>query len=575
MPPGETGLASRIEAALSAAGDLAYEWDLATDRLTWLGDAALLALPELTQLATGAALRARISAEDLAVRQHRLDRHLESGVPYECEYRLVGAAGEPVWVQDRGAATRDAAGGGPTARMAGVLRRIGERKEQERRLEQLVNFDELTGLFNKRRLRDALDQLLRWGERKAAAGAYLVVGIDNMTMLNDAFGHDAADEALVEIARRLERCLGLTDVIGRVGGDRFGLFFAECGDDKLAPTAERLLAAISQAPVFTRSGPIYVTVSVGSVLVPSQAATAEEAMSRAESALATAKRAGRDCVSPYRLAEEQRRDHRAAMGVGERVQRALKQDRVVFAFQPVVDADSGLVDYYECLLRMVGEDGRIVSAGEFIPAVEQLGFIRMVDRFVLERAVEEVAGTPGLRLGFNVSGVTATDHAWLRVATELLRDEPEIASRLVVEITETATVGEFEDVVGFVKALRELGCRVGLDDFGAGFTSLRHLQALPIDTVKIDGSFIRNLSDSYDNQVFLRHLLGLANGFGLTTVAECVERAQDAAILRREGVSYLQGYYFGRPSIVRPWVASPSALAHFAPANGMPLLAAG
>jgi diguanylate cyclase (GGDEF)-like protein len=572
MSPGETGAASRIEAALSAAGDLAYEWDLATDRLTWLGDAASLALPELSQLATGAALRARISPEDLALRQHRLDRHLESGAPYECEYRLIGAAGEPVWVQDRGAATREAA---EAARMSGILRRIGARKEQERRIEQLENFDELTGLFNKRRLRGALDELLRWGARAEAAGAYLVVGIDNMTMLNDAFGHDAADEVLVETARRLERCLGLTDVIGRVGGDRFGLFFAQCGEEKLAATAERLLAAISQAPVFTRSGPIYVTVSVGSVLVPDQAVTADEAMSRAESALASAKRAGRDCISPYRLAEEQRREHRAAMAVGERVQRALKQDHIVFAFQPVVDADSGLVDYYECLLRMVAEDGRIVSAGEFIPAVEQLGFIRMVDRFVLERAVEEVAATPGLRLGFNVSGVTATDHAWLRVATELLRDQPQIASRLVVEITETATVGEFEDVVRFVKALRELGCRVGLDDFGAGYTSLRHLKALPIDTVKIDGSFIRNLSDNYDNQVFLRHLLGLANGFGLTTVAECVERAQDAAILRREGVSYLQGYYFGRPSIVRPWGTSPAALAHFAPAAGGLLLAAG
>jgi EAL domain-containing protein (putative c-di-GMP-specific phosphodiesterase class I) len=110
-----------------------------------------------------------------------------------------------------------------------------------------------------------------------------------------------------------------------------------------------------------------------------------------------------------------------------------------------------------------------------------------------------------------------------------------------------------------VTALRDLGCRVALDDFGAGFTSLRHLQKLAVDTVKIDGAFVRNLAASYDNQVFLRHLLGLANGLGLTTVAECVETAQEAAILRREGVAFLQGYYFGRPSIIRPWQAEPEA----------------
>lgn len=165
----------------------------------------------------------------------------------------------------------------------------------------------------------------------------------------------------------------------------------------------------------------------------------------------------------------------------------------------------------------------------------------------------EVTLHPGIRLGFNISGLTATDYSWLRAITTLLKGKPEVANRLVIEITETAALHDIEESARFVGSLRELGCGIALDDFGAGFTSLRHLQALAVDTVKIDGSFVRNLGQNYDNQVFLRHLVGLANGLGLATVAECVETAHEAAILRREGVGFLQGYYFGKPTIVQPW----------------------
>jgi EAL domain-containing protein (putative c-di-GMP-specific phosphodiesterase class I) len=281
-------------------------------------------------------------------------------------------------------------------------------------------------------------------------------------------------------------------------------------------------------------------------------------MTRAESALAEAKRAGRNCFVPHHLSEEQRDQHRLGLALGERVHRAISEDRLVFAYQAIIDSGSGKVDYYECLLRMVAEDGSIISAGEFMPIIEQLGFIRTIDRYVLERAVTEVAAHPGICLGFNISGLTATDYSWLRAVTSMLKGKPEIARRLVIEITETAALHDIEETARFVGALRELGCRVALDDFGAGFTSLRHLQALAVDTVKLDGSFVRNLAQNYDNQLFVRHLLRLANGLGLDTVAECVETAREAAILRREGVRFMQGYHFAKPTIERPWSESES-----------------
>jgi diguanylate cyclase (GGDEF)-like protein len=548
----------RLEAALTAAGDVAYDWDLTTDAIAWHGSvASMLGVRDVQAVSTGRALAGRLNPDDLLLRQQRLNAHWTRHITFDCEYRVRAESGAFAWVHDRGTAIFDPSG--RPVRMQGVWRLITNRKAQELRLEHAANYDELTGHFNKKRLRESLDHIVSSSLRSGSVGAYLAVGIDKLTAVNDALGHEAADAVIVAVGQRLDRCLRVSDVIGRVGGDRFGIVLANCPEEHVPVAAEKILSAVSHVPIMTASGPVYVTVSIGSATFPEQAKTSHEVMTRAEVALAEAKRAGRNCLIPYRLSDDQRRQHRNGMVLGERVQRALREERLIFAYQPVVDATTGAVDYYECLLRMVGEDGAIVAAGEFVPVIEQLGFIRVIDRYVLERAVREVATYPGIRLGFNISGLTATDYGWLRAITTLLKGKREVANRIVIEITETAAVHDIEESARFVGTLRELGCRIALDDFGAGFTSLRHLQALAVDTVKIDGSFVRNLGQNYDNQIFLRHLVGLANGLGLSTVAECVETAQEAALLRREGVGYLQGYYFGKPSIEQAWVKADDA----------------
>ena len=245
--------------------------------------------------------------------------------------------------------------------------------------------------------------------------------------------------------------------------------------------------------------------------------------------------------------EQDRQRHRSM--IGAMVRAALRQDRLLFAYQPVVCATTGKVDYFECLLRLRDEAGNIAGSADFITTIEQIGLINLIDRFVLEKAVQELDTDPKVRLGFNVSGLTACDRPWLRSLVALLQDRTDLACRIVVEITETAALDDIEESARFVDTLRHAGCRVALDDFGAGYTSLRHLQTLAVDLVKIDGSFVRNLANSSENRIFLRHLLGLIEGFGLSTVAECVESAEDAALLRAEGVGFLQGYHkIGRAS---------------------------
>ena len=245
------------------------------------------------------------------------------------------------------------------------------------------------------------------------------------------------------------------------------------------------------------------------------------------------------------------------LAVGAAVEAALREDRLFFAFQPVVCATTGTVDYFECLLRMREAEGGVVSGGEFITIIEELGWIGLIDRYVLNKTVQDLAADPAVRLGLNISGMTACDRAWLRSLTSLLRHRGDIAHRLVIEITETAALVDIAESARFVGTLRDTGCRVALDDFGAGHTSLRHLQILPVDIVKIDGSLVRNLRNRPQSRIFLRRLLGLINSLGLTTVAECVETAEDAALLRAEGIAYLQGYHFGQPTVGR--ISSPIA----------------
>jgi diguanylate cyclase (GGDEF)-like protein len=539
--------------AMAAAGDVVYEWDLVSDAISWIGPVeGLFGTPDAGQYATGEAFHGRVNPEDLPFRLKALSDHYVTRETYDWEYRVRQVDGSFCWVHDRGFAefSRE---GTPLA-MRGVLRLVNRRKQHEERLEHLASFDELTGYFNRSRLREALQEALVHSQRYGLPGAYLSIGIDKLALINDAYGYLTADAVIVAVGQRLERIIRASDTIGRVGGDVYGVVLSHCPEPEAVAIAEKILRVFREHPIFTPTGPIHVSVSIGSVAFATFVQTAGETIARAETALQDAKRQGRDCFRLYQGSEEQRRDHRQSMAIGEQVKEALKDHRLVFAFQPVVGHD-GTAAFYECLLRMRSTTGDIIPAGTFVPVVEQLGLSRIMDRRVLELGVEELVRSPDVRLSLNISGFTASDHGWLRSLVALVSGRPEVARRLIVEITETAAIEDIEETARFVATIRELGCRVALDDFGAGYTSFRHLKALTVDIVKIDGSFVRGIATNEDNRLFVRTLVGLAKGFQLATVAECVESAEDAAVLAAEGIDHLQGYHFARPTIDRPWLA--------------------
>jgi len=540
-----------LQRAVEAAGDLLYDWDLATDKITWIGSATeIFGIPDASGIATGESLVNRINPEDVATRLKALSDHFAEGKQYDCEYRIRGEHGSFCWVHDRGRAqrTESAAPG----RMIGSLRLVNARKQNEARLERLASFDELTGHLNQVRLREALEHALSYSRRSEVPGGYLVIGVDKLSQVNNSMGHEAGDTILIEIGQRLDRCLRASDVVGRIGMDRFGVVLGQCSQGQMARAAERILQAVRETPFSTDGTDTHISVSIGGVAFSEFCNTAYDVMAKGETALKQAKRDGRDRFVMYRVSEQQGEMHRRNLAVGNKVKEALRDHRLQFAFQPVVRAGNKEAVFHECLLRMRDENGEIIPAGVFVPIIEQLGLVRLIDRYVLELAIQALIDNPTLNLAINISGLTSSDQSWLRSLSALVKNKPEVARRLIIELTETSALTDIEESARFLAAIRELGCRVAVDDFGAGFTSFRHLKTLTLDIVKIDGSFVRNLADNVDNQLFIRNLLGLAEAYGMETVAECVETQEDARFLIGEGVKYLQGYYFGRPSLETP-----------------------
>ena len=553
----ESGQFEWLQHAIEASGDLLYDWDLASDTITWIGTGQeIFGTEDFASIRSGDGFVNRVNPEDLPTRLKALSDHFADGKVYDCEYRVRGDNGLFCWVHDRGTAQRTTTAA--PYRMIGSLRLINARKQNEARLERLASFDDLTGHLNQMRLREALEHAIAYSRRSDVPGGYLVVGVDKLSQVNNSFGHEAGDAVLIEIGQRLDRCLRASDVIGRIGTDRFGVVLGQCSEGQMARAAERILQSVREAPVIAQDNESHVTVTIGGILFSEFCTTAYDAMAKAETALKQGKKDGRDRFVMYRMSEQQGEEHRRNLVVGNKVKDALREHRLQFAFQPVVHAgNNGQAVFHECLLRMRSESGEIIPAGAFVPVIEQLGLVRLVDRYVLDLAVQALADHPELHLAINISSLTAGDQSWLRSLSALVKNKSDIAQRLIIEITETSALTDIDESARFLSAIRDLGCRVAVDDFGAGFTSFRHLKTLTLDIVKIDGSFVRNLAGNIDNQLFIRNLLGLATAYGMETVAECVETQEDAKFLIGEGVKYLQGYYFGRPSMETPSVIVP------------------
>lgn len=537
-------------AALAASGDAAYVWELADDRMVWTG--ALLPLFGTTQPAMhikGADYRQRIHEQDIPVFNAFM---LQAGAQrLDRDYRIKFLDGTIAWVHERGHITYSDQG--LPQRIEAVLRVVTARKMLEMDLASRIRMDHLTGLPNRHHLLEMLEPIIEntkgYEKPLHASIGYAVLAIDNMTYVNEAIGPDAADRVIMGVLKRVQDIVPDVMEIGRVGGDQFGLILKDYDSEKLSALANKLLTSFREQAVESPICPVQISVSLGGVIVPHSVSSAWEAMIRAEQALREAQRAGRNGFMEYKPSEERTKAHRRSLEIGQQTLAALKGDGVRLAFQPLVDAKTGDIVSFEALIRMIDDKGQFIPAGLFIPVVEQLGLANIVDRRVLDLAITALEQDPVLVLAVNISGLTASQSGWPDVVREKFKGREQLAKRLIVEITETAAILDIGEARRFVDAVHELGGKVALDDFGSGFTSIRYLRTLAVDTLKIDRELLSNITQDADQQVMARTLIALANGLKLQTVAEGVETEAAASWLRGAGIDEMQGYYFGKPEV--------------------------
>lgn len=549
-PPAGTPDAADI---LRSIGEAAYEWWLDGDVLAWSPHVAAVLGLAAEEIATGRAFSGHVEAEPgqsrAEVLQGAAQQDRGAGVAYLLHYRFKVGDGT-AWIEDSG---RWFAGAdGKPARAHGIVRRIDERKERERELKRLARFDPLTGELNRASLTDVMTATLAQAVKSRASCGFLIASIDHLGRLNESYGVDVADDIIAQVAKRLRVRLRGKDHIGRFSGNKFGIVLTSCTPDELSIAADRLIASVRDEPLTTSAGPVAVTVTVGGVTAPRHARTVPDIFSRAMDALHAARDKRPGSFMAYRPNVERDALRRESLRATDEIVAALNERRIVLAFEPVVEAKSRKLAFYECLMRVNRADGSMAQAGEIVPVAEKLGLVRMLDHRMMELVVEELAASPDMRASVNVSPPSTLDPQWAAGLSALLRANPGTAERLIVEITETAAIQDIDDARGFVTRIKDLGCRVAIDDFGAGHTSFRNLRHLGADIVKIDGEFVQNIVKSQEDRAFVHTLIDLSRRLGHQTVAEWVQDDEAAALLKAWGCDYLQGALIGLASTERP-----------------------
>lgn len=529
---------------LSSLGEVVYGWDIATDALDWGPNAAdvIRGVPDemmrcgmgFSRLIEPGSGRSRY---DAIMETTTVD--IGEGVIFRTRYAL-DLNGRKVWVDDSG---RWFAGmDGRPARVRGILR-----------IERAVGMDEIIQPSHELSDRTSLVQSLEavLAEHVSGSGnvVVLVAAIDELTRLNDDFGHEATDEIITVAQERMRSVMRRRDRLVRYSGNRFCITLIGCPTEEIAAAARRFAHAVTQRAIETARGLAVVHLRVGAAHAPSLTRQAGALLSAAESALYRSKRNAETEVVMAR-AQDLRSGAGPEASLDIECIAALNGRRVTLDRQPIVAARSRALAFHEALVRVRLEDGTLMPPAELVPVLERRGLVSLLDTRVLELAFQGLAAEPQARLSINVSPSSLRDSGWIESFRAHARAHPGVANRMIVEVTETATIRDPDSTRRFLDIIKSEGARVAIDDFGAGHTSLRHLRQFPIDILKFDGAFTQNLDRSPDDRFFVRTLIDLASHLKVETVAEWVDNAETAALLADWGITYLQGHLTGAAA---PW----------------------
>ncbi len=440
----------------------------------------------------------------------------------------------------------------------GLVADISERNAMLENLKNMAEHDGLTGLYNRSYFQQELERVVERVRRAdGICCALLYIDLDNFKYVNDTLGHTAGDRLIIEIAGILNKRARKSDLIARIGGDEFSVLLFDTTPALSVQVAESFRAKLADY-TFKHSGDkLDIGCSIGITAISPNTSSATEVLSQADLACHLAKRGGRNRVHLYNPDDAANVTAMSLdMGWSRRIKKAIEKDLFVLACQPIVNTATREVESYEVLIRMVDEHNELIMPSGFLSAAERFGLSAEIDKWVIRHAIASLSRqrtrSPHLRYAINLSGRTLTAPDICELIHRNLKETGLDPSALTFEVTETVAIADMAAAESFLACLQSMGCLTSLDDFGSGMASFAYLKDLPIDNVKIDGRFVKNLATSPVDKAMVKAMNEIAHALGKKTVAEFVENEESFKILSAYGVDYAQGYYLGRPDVTLP-----------------------
>jgi len=427
---------------------------------------------------------------------------------------------------------------------------ISEHKQTEAELHRLAYFDSLTGLPNRVLFNDRLHQALTDARRRSRLVALMLLDIDRFKVVNDTLGHEAGDCLLREIAARLQHSIREGDTVSRLGGDEFALVFADVGDiQHVAQLAQKGLSQFT-SPVVIDGREVFTGASIGIALYPADTEDADSLLKFADSAMYHAKESGRNNFQFY--SHEMTASVQARLRLETDLRRAVDHHEFFLHYQPQVDARSNRIIGVEALLRWRDPSGTLISPAQFIPLAEETGLIIPIGKWVLETACAQLkrwhdAGHGELSMSVNIASRQIRDPRFRETVSQAIASAGILPQALELEITESVLLEHSNETLRTLNDLKRLGITLAIDDFGTGYSSLSYLKRFPIDRLKIDQSFVRDLADDNNDLAIVRAIIALARAMRLSVIAEGVEKPEQLELLRCEDCHQYQGYFFAHP----------------------------
>jgi diguanylate cyclase (GGDEF)-like protein/PAS domain S-box-containing protein len=475
-------------------------------------------------------------------------REVAAGRDHDMEYRVLTADERILWMHERVSVVTDRDGRASVLR--GLMVDITALKESETKLIYQASHDELTGLPNRTLLQDRMRQALAHADREGNMVALLFIDLDRFKVVNDSLGHDIGDTVLQTAAGRLTGCVREVDTVARLGGDEFVLMLASISKtDSIASVANKALESLARTYTIG-DHELVLTASIGISVYPKDGIDVQTLLKNADTAMYRAKEGGKNRLEFFTTemnAAVQRR-----MYLENQLRHALVKNEFVLHYQPQADLITGRIIGVEALLRWTHPQLGMISPAEFIPIAEETGLIVQIGEWVLETACRQAVawqgdGLPPLRMGVNLSVRQFTQNDIVEVVARVLLETKLDPSLLELELTESLLMGGGEEIITTLNALRKMHIRLSVDDFGTGYSSLSYLKRFPVTAVKIDQSFVREITTDPDAAALARSIISMAHEMRLSVIAEGVETEGQLGYLARHGCDEIQGYFLSRP----------------------------